>query len=86
MSRLGELGIIDGISVRFLHTCNLVVADGIKLIISDWCNLSLELIKADADVLVIQLLQVNRICGVVDQYIRINTCIYQVDDIILDHA
>ena len=66
MGSLGKLGIIDGISMRFFHTCNLGKRNGIKLIISDWCHLGLELVKADADVLVIQLLQVNRICGVVD--------------------
>ena len=83
MSGLGKLGIVDRVTVTFLNTCHLIIADGMKFIVCDRSYLSLELIKLDGDICIVEGLQGDWISCIVNQYVRIHTDLYQMDNVIL---
>ena len=72
--------------MTLLHSGNLVVADGVQLIIGDRGHLGLELVKLNGDVLVIKCLQGDWVGGVVDKHVRVNANLHQVNHIIVNDA
>ena len=72
--------------MALLHSCNLVVADGVQLIVGDWSHLGLELGELNGDVLVVQCLQGDWVGGVVYKHIGVNSYLHQVDNVIVNDA
>ena len=66
MSGFGELRIVDGIAMRFLHASHLIIAGRIELVVGDRRHLGLELIQLHSDILVIQDLRRYRIGCIID--------------------
>ena len=84
MSCLGELRVVDGIAMRFLYACHLIVAGRIELVVGDRRHLCLELIQLHGDILILKRLRRYRISRVVDQDIRVYANLYKVYHVIVD--
>ena len=84
--RLRELGHVDGSRMGILHTADLVVGDGVKLIVGDRGRLGLELVELDGDVAICQFLHRQWIGRVVDEHVRVASHIDQVDHVVVHDA
>ena len=83
MGSLGILGVIECVGTTLLDTSHLVVTQGVQFVIGDWNNLCLEFIEREGLVSILELLDFDRICLVINQHLRVCTDIHHVNYVII---
>ena len=73
----------DGVAVTLHVGGELVVGDGIQLVVRHAGGLRLELVQPDGDVRLVQVLDGDGIGGVVHQHVRVAAHVHQVYDLVL---
>ena len=81
MDGLLVLGRVNGIAVALYIGGELVIGNGIQLVVRHAGRLRLVFVQADGNITFRKILDRNRIGGIVYQHIRITSHIHQMDDV-----
>ena len=83
MQRLDVDALLDDLLVALSHTAELVIADGIELLVRDGRSLRLEVVKRHRLIGVGDVGNIERIGRVIDQHLRVATQLGEVNRIVV---